>query len=85
MNINAERERERAEEIQNEIYTLKSLMSILCDHFECKRFDDLTADYYSLQYHFKEYTELAYTLLRKLGDTEEQIKILVTELYKEGD
>lgn len=62
------------------------LTSILCDHFECKRFkNDLTADWYSLQYHFKEYTELTYTLLRKLDGVEEQVRILVNNLYKEGD
>ena len=77
-----ERERERAEQIQQDICTIKSLTSLLCNHFECRRFDDITKDWYSLQYHFKDYQELAYTLNKELSEVEEKIKILVDELYK---
>ena len=55
MNIDAERERERAEKIQCEIYTIRNLVNLLCDHFECKRYNNQIEDWYSLQHNFDEY------------------------------
>lgn len=77
------RERERAESLRYEICVIKNLMSLLCDHFETKRYEkDVHMDWYSLQYKFTEYMELSYVILKKLNDTEESIKDLIDELYK---
>ena len=77
-----ERERERAEKIQCEIYTIRNLVNLLCDHFECKRYNNQIEDWYSLQHNFDEYRELIYTILKKLIDNEKDIKELVESLYK---
>ena len=76
------RERERVESLDYELHVLNSLMSLLCDHFEAKRFKEMSADWYSLQYKFQEYTDLSYTILKKLQDLESKTTELVKDLCK---
>ena len=37
-------QRERAEKIQCEIYTIRNLVNLLCNHFECKRYNNQIED-----------------------------------------
>lgn len=77
-----EREREQKRFNVKYIYIIRNLVNLLCDHFECKRYNNQIKDWYSLQHNFEEYRELAYTILHKLIDNEKEIKELVESLYK---
>lgn len=72
--------REKVEnlDLKNEI--TKDLVTLLDDHFNCKRFNDnKSLDYYSITRLFREYTTLNYVISKNIQEMGKDI----SELYKE--
>jgi len=63
---------------------IKSLGYILCNHFECERFNNDTAcDLYSVTYMFSEYKNLLYIMLNEIEDVRKNLNKVMEEIYKE--
>lgn len=63
------------DELLLEIALVKSMLNLLSDHFDCKRFkDDNVMDWYSIQRNFREYNDLLYVIQKKIIRIEEILK-----------
>lgn len=63
------------DELLLEIALVKSMLNLLSDHFDCKRFkDDKIMDWYSIQRYFYEYNDLLYIIQKKIVRIEELLK-----------
>ena len=54
------------DELILEISLIKSMLVLLSEHFDCKRFKgDMVTDWYSIQRYFHEYNDLLYIIQKK--------------------
>lgn len=63
------------DELLLEITLVKSMLTLLSEHFNCKRFkNDKTMDWYSIQRYFYEYNDLLYIIQKKIIHIEELLE-----------
>lgn len=53
------------DDLITELNVTSSLCTLLNEHFDCKRFEDKTMDWYQLQRYTREYSDLLWTIQKK--------------------
>lgn len=65
---------ELKDKIMLEIAYLKSMMMLLAEHFEQKRYKDLATDYIAISRNFEAYRDLLYLAEQKIRELEDLLK-----------
>lgn len=73
----------KLENIISKIIRAKNLTSLLTEHFNCTRDENMTLDWYSVTRLFEEYTELSYVVESVLKETEKSLKEVTKEISEE--
>lgn len=71
------------EEIDYELQNAIDLLTLLGNHFETKRDENVILDYYSIKKDLNEYTTLYYTIRDKLNKVNEKLAKLIKKELKE--
>lgn len=65
---------ELRDKVMLEIAYLKSMMSLLAEHFEQTRYEDIATDYISISRNFEAYRDLLYLVEQKIRNLENLLK-----------
>lgn len=71
------------ESINYELALTKSLSTLMFEHFDYDRSDNLALDYYSLTRYFQEYNDLLAVINKKLEETQGNLVEIINECYNE--
>lgn len=83
MNLKIKR---KLENLSNEINEIHSLIKLVGEHFNCKRFKDNTSlDHFSMKRYFNEYGDTLYVAQKMVSKIEKDILNMIEDMIKEDD